>query len=108
MYTKDDKGKLRESFPLQITPDVEALAQTLDESISTSTEITLHKKTTIIRVYATGQDVWLKWGTDDVTNSNFDEVIPAGQLIDLLVLTKITALNLLERSTSAQVVVIEK
>ena len=108
MYTKNDKGKIRESFPLQITPDVVALAQTLDESISSSTEITLNKQTTIIRVYATGEDIWLKWGTDNVTNANFDEVIPAGQIIDLLVPSGITALNVLERSASAQVVIIEK
>lgn len=93
---------------IQLSPSVVALEQTLDTSISSSTEITLNSKTSIIRFYATGQDVWLKWGTADVTSSNFDEVIPVGQIVDLVVPKSISAVNLIQRAATAQIVVIEK
>ncbi len=98
---------------IQLTPSRAALARTVDATISASTEITLNTSTRIIRVYAISQDVYLKWGTDDVTASNFDEVIPAGQIVDLVipaetVSTLYTAINLIERTATAGVIVIEK
>lgn len=102
------------SKPMQLTPAVVALARTVDSSISSSTEITFDPAASIIRCYATTQDVYLKWGTDDVTASNFDEVIPAGQVVDLGVPVDtstgalFTACNVIERSASAAIVVIEK
>lgn len=98
---------------MQLTPAVVALARTVDATISSSTEITLNAATKLIRVYALSQDVYLKWGTDDVTASNFDEVIPANQIVDLVVpiqsgTTLYTAVNLLERTATAGVIVIEK
>ena len=89
---------------MQITPAVVALARTVDASISS---------TNLLRVYAITQDVYLKWGTDDVTASNFDEVIPAGQMVDLAVPRQssgllYTAVNLIERTASATAIVIEK
>lgn len=107
-FRKNADGSLKFSFPLQLTPDVVALARTVESSISSSTEITLNKATSILRVYAITKDVYLKWGTDDVTAANFDEVIPAGQVFDFLVPEKITAINLIEREASATVIVIEK
>jgi hypothetical protein len=50
----------------------------------------------------------MKWGTADVTVSNFDEVIPAGQIRDFLVPSGETAVNFIEREASATLVVIEK
>jgi hypothetical protein len=108
MWRKNDKGKLTHSHELQITPDVVALARTVDATISTSTEITLNVETTMLRVYAIAQDVYLKWGTDDVDATNFDEVIPAGQIVDLKVPNGQTAINLIERASAATVIVIEK
>lgn len=100
---------------IQLTPNSTALAVTVDATVSSSTEITLNAATTFIRVYAKTQDVFLKWGTADATTSSFDEVIPAGQIVDLVVpfetpatKTKYTAINLIERDASASVVVIEK
>lgn len=98
---------------LQLAPAKPALARTVDASISASTEVTLNADTTFLRVYASTQDVYLKWGTDDVTASNFDEVIPAGQIVDLVVPTdstgaKYTAVNVIERAASASVIIIEK
>lgn len=97
---------------MQLSPDKIALARTIDATISSSTEITLNAATTFIRVYAIDKDVYLKWGTADVTASNFDHVIPAGQIVDLVVplasaSTLYTAINLIERAATATVIVIE-
>lgn len=108
MFRKNPNGSLKYSFPLQLTPDVVALARTVNASISASAEITLNPATSYIRVYAIAKDVYLKWGTADVTASNFDEVIPAGQVIDLLVPDGQTAINVIEREAGATVIVIEK
>lgn len=99
---------------MQLTPASVALAVTVDATISASTEITLNAATTFLRVYATTQDVYMKWGTADVTASNFDEIIPAGQIVDFTipaqsaVSTLYTAVNFIERTASAGLVVIEK
>lgn len=91
----------------QLSPGVVAKNRTLDASISSSTEITLDTATTYLKVYAIAKDVYLKWGTDDVTASNFDQVIPAGQVVDMLVPENVTAVNVIEREASATVIVIE-
>lgn len=93
---------------VQLTPSYPALARTIDATISSSTEITLNVKTTFIRVYAVDKDVYLKYGTDDVTASNFDEVIPANQVCDFVIPKGTTAINLIERAATATVIVIEK
>ena len=110
MWTKDDKGKLKHSheLPTITTPDVVALARTVDATISSSTEITLNEQTTMLRVYAITKDVYLKWGTANVTAANFDEVIPASQVLDFKVPNGQTAINLIEREATANVIVIEK
>lgn len=108
--SRDRDGKV-----LQLAPAGAALARTVDATISASTEITLNAATTFIRVYAMDKDVYLKWGTADVTASNFDEVIPANQIVDLVVPAETaatgvlyTAINLIERAATAGVIVIEK
>lgn len=85
-----------------------ALARTVDTSISASTEITLNANTKVIKVYAISKDVYLKWGTADVTASNFDEVILAGTQEVFTVPASTTAVNLIEREASATVIVIEQ
>ena len=98
---------------VQMTPTGITLARTVSASLSSSVEITLDTSTTWIRVYAATKDVYLKWGIDNCAESNFDEVIPTAQIVDFEVPnqtdgTRYTALNLIERSASASVVVIEK
>lgn len=98
----------------QLTPRSVALARTVDSTISSSTEITLNASTTIIRVYAVSQDIYMKWGTADCAADNFDEVIPSGQICDFLVPNQAnssslyTAVNFIERAASATLIVIEK
>lgn len=96
------------NVPLQLTPPVVSLARTVNASISSSTEITFHVNTSIIRVYAIDADIYMKWGTDDVSASNFDEVIVAGQVFDFVVPDGIAAANFIERAASATLVCIEK
>lgn len=102
------------NYPVHLSPGTTALAVTVDTSVSGSTEITLNAKTTLLRVYAKSQDVYMKWGTADVTASNFDEIIPAGQICDFIVpietqpSTLYTAANFIEQAASASLTVIEK
>jgi len=109
-FRKNENGGLKWSYPVQITstPDVVALARTVASTLTSSTEITLNPATTYIRVYAIGKDVYLKWGTTDCSASNFDEVIPAGQVFDFLVPNGQTAINLKEREVGGSAIVIEK
>ena len=98
---------------MQVTPRGTALARTVNSSLSTSQEIVLQTATVFLRVYALSQDVYLRWGIEDVNANTFDEVIPAGQVVDLMVPfdkdgVKFTHVNLIERTTSATVIVIEK
>lgn len=112
MFRKDAKGRLKytaENLPaLKLTPDVVALARTVDATISASTEVTLNVATSFVSVYAIAKDIYMKWGTADVTASNFDEVIPAGQIRDFLVPDSVTAVNFIEREASATLIVVEK
>lgn len=94
--------------PIMLVPPFTALARTRNTSISTSTEITLNTDTTVIEINAIDGNVYLKYGTDDVTNSNFDEFISAGQTRHYIIPSGITAINLIDDGDSAKVIVIEK
>ena len=98
------------NHPVPLTPSGTALARTVSGTISSAQIITLNAATTFIRCYATTQDVYLRWGTALVSSTTFDEVIPANQIVDLYVPTGTigTALTLIERGTTASVVLIEK
>lgn len=106
---KDDNN-----IAIQLTPPGAALARTVDATVSATTEVTLNAATTFVRVYAIAKDLYFKWGTADVTASNFDEVIPAGNMLDLTVPievatgVKYTALNVIEREAGATAIIIEK
>ena len=93
---------------MQITPRGVSLARTVNGSLSASVEITLHVDTTFLRCYATTQDVYLRWGLEDANSSLFDEIIPAGQVVDLAVPDGFTTFNVIERASSAAIVIIEK
>lgn len=103
LLPKDKQGNV-----IQLTPVGIALARTVDADVSSSTEIVLNSATTMIRVYAIAQDVYMKWGADNVDATNFDEVIVAGQVFDFVVPDGYTAINLIERVSGAGVIVIER
>ena len=106
---KDDNGT-----PAQLTPARIALGRVVSSSISSSTTRDLTTGTTLIRCYAKTQDVYLKWGSTAVTSSNFDEVIPAGQIVDLYVPNDsatgapYTTIRLIEQAATATITIIEK
>jgi len=98
---------------MQITPKGVALARTVNASLSSSIEITLNTATVFIRCYAISQDIYLRWGIEDANASLFDEIIPAGQVVDLSIPfdqngNKFAAFNVIERTASATIIVIEK
>lgn len=84
-----------------------ALAVTYDATISASTEITLNAATKAIEVTALAQAIFLSWGTDDASSTNFDHVIPAGQTRVFKVPPNTTAVNFIEQATSAVLAVAE-
>lgn len=98
---------------MQLTPSRTALARTVDTTISTSTQVDFNSATTFIRVYAIDKDVYLKWGTTAVTSGNFDEVIPANQIVDLVLPfssagVRYPSVNLIERASTGGFILIEK
>lgn len=101
--TNDAEGRA-----LQLTLATPALARTRDTSITTSTEITLNANTGLIEVTAIDDNVYLKYGTDNVTNANFDEFILAGSTRHYAIPEDVTAINVIDDGAGATVVVIEK
>lgn len=97
-----------EGLPLSDTPAVQALAVTYDATISASTEITLNASTTIIEVCALDKAVLLNWGTDDASTTVFDEVIAPNTVRQFAVPSGISAVNFIQESATAKLVVIEK
>lgn len=96
-----------------LTPNKIALSQVVTSSISASTTLAITSGATFLRVYASDKDVYFKWGSTAVTNANFDEVIPANQVIDLYIpvetgTTLYTTARVIEKSATATLTVIQK
>jgi len=105
---QDDNNKV-----VQLTPAKTAIDRDVLSSLSSSTTLALESTTKVLRLYATGQDVYFKWGSTAVTASNFDEVVPAEQVIDLFVPDDstgalYTTCRVIERNASAALVAIQK
>ena len=93
---------------VQVTPPVVALEETYDASISASTEITLNASTTLIEVGAIDKTILLKWGADDCSTSDFDEVIPLNTVRTFYIPAGVTKVNFIEQSATAILCLIEK
>jgi hypothetical protein len=109
----NEQAKFEDGQGMQITPKGVALMRTVVSSLSTSQEIILNTSTKFLRCYALTQDVYLRWGIENCNAQTFDEVIPAGQVVDVAVPddklgNRFTAVNFIERSASASLIVIEK
>lgn len=89
-------------------PAVVALDETYDATVSATTEITLNAATTFIEVAALDKAIFLKWGTNDASSSDFDAVIPANTVRTFFIPPDITAVNFIEQAASAALVVVEK
>ena len=103
--------------PMQnVTPRGVALARWVSSNIDSSTYHVLNEDTTYLRVYAIDKDIYLKWaedGEDYCKSDNFDEVIPAGQMVDLAVPLRSNgelypAIQVVGRENGATIVLIEK
>lgn len=98
-----------------ITPRGVTLARTV-KALTSSFKIDLNSRTMMIKVYAIAKDVYLKWANTDedyVTAENFDEVIPAGQVLELMIPNKLdgtlfSKVQLVGRESGSTCIVIEK
>ncbi len=82
-------------------PEVVALDETYDATISASTEITLNANTQYIEVAAIDKAILLKWGTADASTADFDAVIPANTVRGFWVPASTTAVNFIEQAATA-------
>ena len=94
--------------PVQVTPAVPVLEETYDATISSSTEITLNAATTLIEVAAIDKTILLKWGADDASTSDFDEVIPLNTVRTFYVPAGVTKVNFIEQAATAILAMVEK
>jgi hypothetical protein len=98
----------------QTTPAVVAIEETYDATVSSSTELTLNAATTLIEVSAIDKTILLKWGTSDVSTSDFDEVISLNTTRQFIVPRDYstnalyTAVNFIEQAATAILAVVEK
>ena len=84
-----------------------ALEETYDATISASTEITLNTATSYIEVTAIDKAVFLKWGTADVSSTDFDACIPQNTMRGFNVPDGTTAVNFIEEAATAKLAVVE-
>ncbi len=83
------------------------LVETYDATISSATSITLNAATTSISVSAIDKGIFLKYAAG-AASSDFDEFIPANTTIVFARPSDVTVISVIEESTTAKVVVIEK
>jgi len=98
---------------INTAPTSKPLAVTYDATISGSTQITLNAKTTGIEVTAIDKTILMKWGTTDVSTTDFDHAIPLNTTrqfvvpIDSSTGVKYTAVNFIEQAATAILAVSE-
>lgn len=99
--------------PIPLVPAKVALEETYDTTVSSSTEITLNASTTLIEVSAISQPIFMKWGVDDASSTDWDYVIQAGTTrhfmvpVDNTTGVLLTAVNFIEQAASATLCVSE-
>lgn len=97
-----------------LSPSSATLAQGVNASISSSATLAITAGATILRIYAVDKDIFLKWGSTTVSSSNFDEVIPANQICDLVIpietqpSTLYTTCRVIERAATATMIYTQK
>lgn len=99
------RGASNEVMP--IAPCKDAIAVTVDDSISSATTVTLDSDTTMVEVNALAQGVFLKYGTG-ASSSDFDEFIQAGFVRNYVIPNGVTQISVIEQAAGATVIIIEK
>lgn len=92
---------------LETSPSRTALASTYDATIGSSAEITLDSDTQIIEVSAMDETILMRWGTANVSTTNFDAVISADTTRHFVVPAGITAVNFIQEAATAKLAVVE-
>lgn len=101
---------MRVRIPETTVPIATALARTVQVATSAFV-VGLETDTTILRVYAISKDIYVRWGTSDqdyANAQNFDEVVPAGQILDFGVPSGYTYVSFVSRESGGTVVATQK
>ncbi len=99
---------------LKTTPAVVTIEETYNATLTSTVELTLDTSTTLIEVSAIDKTILMKWGEDDASTSDFDEVINLNSTRHFMVPTDITnkklftAVNFIEQEAGAILCVAEK
>ena len=99
---KDGDGRT-----IAIVPASEALAANLLSSLSTAYDHTLNADTSLIEISALVQSVYMKYGGTAGT-ADFDEFIMANTIRHYAIPDGVAILSFLEKSATAEVVLVEK
>lgn len=92
---------------MQLLPDVSPLAVTYSAGITNSTtELTLNANTKQIHIAVEWQGVFIKYGTDDATTSDFDAYAIPGSYIDRRLPDWTTAINVITATGTASAFVL--
>jgi len=86
----------------------QARVVTYDATVSSSTQITLNAATTVIEVTAIDKAILMNWGTTSASTTVFDHVIPLNSSKTFTVPTDVTAVNFIEQSATAILVLLEQ
>jgi len=111
---KSDMERSKIQRFIESTPAVVAINETYDATVNTTHELTFNAATTLIEVSAIDKTIVMKWGTDDATTSDFDEVISLNTTrqffipVDITTGILFTAANFIEQAATAILCVVEK
>lgn len=84
-----------------------AYAKTYDSTLSSASDIVLNASTTSIIVTAITKGVFMRYAAT-ASSTDFDEFIPADTTVVFARPAGVTTISIIEQTTSAAVVVIEK
>lgn len=98
---------VNQNVAVTLPPGVVALDETYDATISASTEIVLNVATTVIEVTAIDKAIFMKWGADDASSTDWDHVIPLNSVRLFSVPPGVLAVNFIEQVATAILAVSE-
>ncbi len=92
---------------IPLVPAKLALAVTVDDSISSATDIVLNESSTFLEVTALDFGIFLRYAAT-ASSSNFDEYIAAGATRNYLIPEGITTISVIQDNGAAKVRIIQK
>lgn len=85
--------------PVMLTPPKAALAVTVDDTISSATDVSLNANTTFIEVNAINAGIYMRYAAT-ASASNFDEYIQANSTRHFYIPNGVTTLSFIQDATS--------